>query len=348
LHTYSQQTTNKIFKIVIDAGHGGTDTGTPGTGRYKTTEKDIALDVSLLLGKMINENIENTKVVYTRDKDIFPTLNSRAVITNKADADLFISIHCNAQPLKNRKKGGAAIGSETFVLGLHKNAVNLEVAKRENAVIKLEENYKETYEGFDPDSPESLIGMTLMQEEYLDQSIEIASYIENEFVNTAKRKSRGVKQAGFLVLTKTYMPSVLVELGFLTNLKEETFLNSQKGKDIMTLSLFKAINKYINKRANSEVSQENINFNSIYKDIIFKIQIAASSKNLPLKSYNFKGLTALSIEKDGNLFRYFTGKTNDYDLAKKIKATAVSKGYTKSYIVAFKNGKKITLSSVIN
>lgn len=345
---FSQQLSNDVFTIVIDPGHGGTDSGTPGTGRYKAAEKDIALDVSLLLGKMIKDSILNTKIVYTRKSDVFPTLNKRAVISNNADADLFISIHCNAQTLKNKKTGGKAYGSETFVLGLHKNTANLEVAKRENSVIYLEDNYEETYKGFDPNSPISLIGMTLMQEEYLDQSIEIASYIENEFVSTAKRKSRGVKQAGFWVLTKTYMPSVLVELGFLTHLKEEDFLNSKKGKEIMTLSLFNAIKKYINKRTKSNEQKFYLNSQDVYENTIFKVQISAGSKKLPLKSYNFKGLSDLSLEKSGKIYRYFTGNTNDYNRIKKIKESAKSKGYTDCLIVAFKNGKKVNLSSVLN
>lgn len=345
--TSAQQSSNKFFTILIDPGHGGSDSGTPGTGRYKSAEADIALDVSLALGKMLKNNIVNTKVVYTRTTDVYPTLNSRAIKANKVDADLFISIHCNAQTLKNRRSGGPAFGSETFVLGLHKNAANLEVAKRENSVIKLEENYKEIYEGFDPDSPESLIGMTLMQEEYLDQSIEIASYIENEFISTAKRKSRGVKQAGFWVLTKTYMPSVLVELGFLTNLKEEDFLNSKKGKDVMTLSLFNAIKKYINKSKNSELVNISINTNSSYDNVTFKVKIAAGSKNIPLKSYNFHGLTNLSVESDNNLYRYYTGNTNNYDNILKIKETAISKGYNDCLIVAFKSGKRVSLKSIL-
>ena len=188
------QSNPEQFVVVIDAGHGGKDSGTPGTGRYKTTEKDIALDVSLALGKLITNNLTNVKVVYTRTSDTYPTLMGRSKIANKNEADLFISLHCNAQPGKK----GTAYGSETFVLGLHKNASNLEVAKRENSVIFLEEDYEETYKDFDVNDPESLIGLILMQEDYLDQSIELASFIEKEFKTTAKRRSRGVKQAGFL------------------------------------------------------------------------------------------------------------------------------------------------------
>lgn len=338
------------FVIIIDPGHGGRDTGTPGTGRYKASEKDIALDVSLALGKMLTTQLNNVEVIYTRKNDIFPTLQDRAKKANKKSADLFISIHCNAQPLKNRRKGGPAYGSETFVLGLHKSASNLEVAKRENSVIFLEDNYEETYEGFDPNSPESLIGLTLMQEEYLEQSIEIASYIEKEFISTAKRKSRGVKQAGFWVLSKTYMPSVLVELGFLTNIKEENFLNSKKGKDLMTKSLFNAVKKYISARVDVE---RDIDFTrldddaNIKKDIVFKVQLAASSKNLALKPYNFKGLRDLSKKKYGKLYKYFTGETNNYDKAKEIQQQAIKKGYGSSFIVAYKNGEKISLNEAL-
>lgn len=344
---FAQQTSDKVFTIMIDPGHGGKDSGTPGTGRYKTGEKDVALDVSLALGKQLKNKLANVKVVYTRTTDVYPTLQGRAKKTNDADADLFISIHCNAQPIKNRKLGGPAYGSETFVLGLHKNATNLEVAKRENSVIFLEENYEEHYEGFDPNSPESLIALTLMQEEYLEQSIEIASYIENEFVTTAKRKSRGVKQAGFWVLSKTYMPSVLVELGFLTHLKEETFLNSKKGKEIMTLSLFKAIKKYIGKRVDIDKKQSVTATPKVKKNIVFKVQLAASSRELKLKPYNFKGLNDLSKEKAGRIYRYFTGNTSSYTKIKEVLKLAKKKRYKDAYVVAYKNGERISLSEAI-
>lgn len=347
---FSQESDNNTFTIVIDPGHGGKDSGTPGTGRYKTGEKDVALDVSLALGKKLKKELSNVKIVYTRTTDVYPTLQGRAVKANNANADLFISIHCNAQPIKNKKLGGPANGSETFVLGLHKNAANMEVAKRENSVIFLEENYEEVYEGFDPNSPESLIGMTLMQEEYLEQSIEMASYIEKEFVSTAKRKSRGVKQAGFWVLSKTFMPSVLVELGFLTHLKEETYLNSAKGKEQMTLALFKAVKKYVGKRVDIDKKQEvSSNSNSVkeVKDLVFKVQIGAGSRSLPLKSYNFRGLKNLSKEKSGKLYRYFTGNTSDYNKIREVQELAKEKGYTSCYIVAYKNGEKISVTKAL-
>ncbi|EDP95926.1 N-acetylmuramoyl-L-alanine amidase [Kordia algicida OT-1] len=343
----------KQFVVMIDPGHGGRDTGTPGTGRYKTTEKDIALDVSLALGKMLDK-LPNVKVIYTRTKDTYPTLNQRAVKTNKKKADLFISIHCNAQPGKK----GTAYGAETFVLGLSKNKTNLEVAKRENSVIFLEDNYEETYAGFDPSSPESLISLILLQEEYLDQSIEIASYIQKEFKVTAKRKDRGVKQAGFWVLSKTYMPSVLVELGFLTHKKEEDYLNSKRGKKIMTQSLYNAVKKYIELHTRTTFSEDDVVIDELDEDkkeasrvikgVTFKVQLSASSKKIATKSYNFKGLKDISREKSGKIYRYFYGKTSDYEEIKRLKEHAKRKGYKDCYVVAYKKGKKISLADALN
>lgn len=346
----------KAFVVMIDPGHGGRDTGTPGTKRYKTTEKDIALDVSLALGKMLDK-LPNVKVLYTRTKDTYPTLSQRAVMTNKKKADLFISIHCNAQP--GRK--GTAYGSETFVLGLSKNKANLEVAKRENSVIFLEENYEEVYEGFDPNSPESLISLILLQEEYLDQSIEIASYIQKEFKTTAKRKDRGVKQAGFWVLSKTYMPSVLVELGFLTHRKEEDFLNSSKGKKVMTKSLYNAVKKYIELHSENMYADEDGEEvmvedtiakeelpSRIIKGVTFKVQLSASSRKLATTPQNFKGLDQISREKSGKIYRYFYGKTSDYEAIKRMKETAKENGFTDCYIVAYKKEKKVPLGEVLN
>ena len=350
----------KDFVVMIDPGHGGHDTGTQGTKRYKTTEKDIALDVSLALGKKLAQ-LPNVKVIYTRTKDTYPTLSERAVMTNKEKADLFISIHCNAQPGKKGKKfGSTAYGAETFVLGLSKNKTNLEVAKRENSVIFLEDNYEEVYEGFNPNSPESLISLIILQEEYLDQSIEIASYIQKEFKVTAKRKDRGVRQAGFWVLSKTYMPSVLVELGFLTHKKEEDFLNSKKGKKIMTQSLYNAVKKYIELHSkttftddpivvdNDPVVTEEETSSRVIKGVTFKVQLSASSKKITTKPYNFKGLKEISREKSGGIYRYFYGKTSDYEEIKRMKAFAKKKGYKDCYVVAFKKGKKVPLREVLN
>ena len=345
------------FVVVLDAGHGGKDSGTPGTKRYKTAEKDIALDVTLALGKLINKNLPHVEVLYTRTKDVYPTLKGRSVLANEKEADLFISIHCNAQP----KGKGTAYGSETFVLGLHKNDANLEVAKRENSVIFLEENYEETYKGFDPDSPESMIGLILAQEEYLDHSIELADYIESEFKVTAKRKSRGVKQAGLYVLAYTYMPSVLVELGFLTNKKEEDYLNSKKGKEAMAKSLFNAVEKYVSLRNESqnidilnssetnEIDKQKVDDHEplIFEDITFRVQIAASSRKLETKPFNFKGLEDVSRKKSGSVYKYFYGQTSDYKKIKSFQASAKEIGFESCFIVAYKNGERISLKEAL-
>ena len=335
------QSLEKPFVIMIDPGHGGRDTGTPGTGRYKATEKDIALDVSLDLGKMIETKLHNIEVVYTRKKDVFPTLRSRPNLANKKDVDLFISIHCNAQPGKK----GTAYGSETYVLGTTKNKQNLEVAKRENSVIALEDNL-EVYKDFRSDSPEFLLGLEMAQEAYLDHSIKLARLIEDEFQVTAKRRSRGVKQNIFYVLAYSYMPSVLVELGFLTHKKEEDFLNSKKGKQLMTKSLFVAVEKYLNymniNSAPTQIVKTDTNLQAS-GSITYKVQIAASSKALETKPYNFKGLQTISRIQDGTLYKYFYGSTSDYEETKALEEQARAKGYNSSFVVAFKDGKKIAL-----
>jgi len=328
------------FVIVLDAGHGGHDPGNMGN---KYIEKDIALNVVLKIGKQLEKN-PNIRVVYTRKTDVFIELDKRGEIANKAKADLFVSIHCNSFHTQ-------ANGTETFVLGLHRNKTNLEVAKKENSVILLEEDYHEKYAGYDPNSPESIIGLTLMQEEYLDQSIQLADYIQKSFKNKLKRKSRGVKQAGFIVLHQTVMPSVLIELGFLTYKKEGAYLNSKKGQDEMSKSIVGSILEYkksIDQGTEQNIiTQENTINSNTGDDIIFKVQIAASSRNLALKSYNFKGLKDLSKVKQGKLYKYFSGSTNDYEEIKALQKIAKSKGYPKCYVVAYKNGTRVSLSTVL-
>ena len=228
----------RMKTVVIDAGHGGNDPGNLGTGRYKTREKDIALEVALMVGGYIEKQFPEIKVIYTRSTDVFIGLSDRTDIANKAKADLFISIHCNAA------SNPSAMGVETFALGLHKNKENLEVAMKENSAIFLEDDYKTKYEGFDPNSPESIIALTIMQSAYLQQSLSISSYIQNQFKERVGRKDRGVKQAGFLVLRKTTMPSILIELGFLTNPVEEDFLNSENGKTYMASAIFRGFKEY--------------------------------------------------------------------------------------------------------
>jgi N-acetylmuramoyl-L-alanine amidase len=220
--------------IVIDAGHGGHDVGCLGSS---SQEKNIALAVSLKLGALIEKHFPDIRVIYTRETDVFIELHERAAIANKARADLFICIHCNSGP-------SAAFGSETYVMGLHKTADNLSVAKRENASILLEKDYKTNYDGFDPNSPEANIIFSLYQNTFMNQSLHFASLLQDQFAKNSGRFNRGVKQAGFMVLFRTAMPSVLIELGFLTNKSDEKFLISEKGQDSMAGSIMDAFKMY--------------------------------------------------------------------------------------------------------
>lgn len=344
----AQAATDK-FVVVLDAGHGGHDPGNLGNG-YK--EKTIALNIVLEVGKALEKN-PDIKVIYTRKTDVFLKLHERAAIANKADADLFVSVHCNS--FSNN-----AHGTETFVLGLHANERNFNVAKKENEVIFLEEDYEKHYEGFDPNSPESLIGLTLMQEEYLDQSILLANLIESNFTGKLNRKSRGVKQAGFWVLHNTYMPSVLIETGFLTYKPEGSYLNSNKGQNQMADAIKDAILDYKH-NLDLNVGDNIIPYNNdtdtviaieepkqTFDGVVFKVQIAASSRKLEPKSYNFNGLDNISREDQSGLYKYFYGNTSDYNEVRRLQAEAKQKGYNSCFIVAYKNDKQVSVSDVIN
>ena len=336
---------NDKFIVVIDAGHGGKDPGGVANG-YR--EKDVALNVSLLLGKLLSNT--EIKVVYTRKTDVFVGLWKRGKIANNAKADLFVSIHCNTV---NSSK---PYGTETFVLGLHANKQNLEIAKKENAVILLEDDYKERYEGFDPNSEESVLGLTLLQEENLDKSFSLAAEIQQNFSQNLKRKNRGVKQAGFVVLHQTYMPSVLIELGFLSNKNEGKFLNSKMGQQQMANEIAKSITKYhqqlkantvVSQRVNLDDSITNTDIpNETEMEVVFKIQIASSKKKIKVKSYNFKGLKNIERVKVGSYYKYYYGITSNYNEVKNALLKAKKKGYSDAYIAAFKNGEKTSLSKV--
>ena len=229
---------HRIRTVVIDAGHGGKDPGAIGTGRYKATEKDIAFNVSMLVGKYISEAFPEVKVVYTRSDDRFVELMERSMIANRAKADLFISIHCNSNERKEPN------GAETYVMGLHKTEANMKVAMKENAAILLEEGHELRYDGFDPKDPESIIALSLRQNVHLDQSLLFSALVQRQFKERVGRPDRGVRQAGFLVISYTTMPAVLIELGFLSNPPEEDFLQSSQGQDYMASAIYRAFKDY--------------------------------------------------------------------------------------------------------
>jgi N-acetylmuramoyl-L-alanine amidase len=228
---------SKVDVVVIDAGHGGHDNGTHGR---ILKEKDLALNIALKVGSYIEKNIPDVKVIYTRKDDRYLALDERADIANKNKADLFICIHANAN------HSTKAFGTETFVMGLHKDEGNLAIAQRENSVILMDENYEERYEGFNPNSPESYILFTLIQSAYQESSLKFAQKVENQFKDRVGRLSRGVKQAGFVVLWRTTMPSVLIETGFLSNSTEEKFLANEEGQNLIASGIYRAFKEYKN------------------------------------------------------------------------------------------------------
>lgn len=335
------------FVVVLDAGHGGHDSGNVGNGHK---ESRIALNIVLQIGKALEKN-KDIKVIYTRKKDVFVTLRGRAKIANDADADLFVSVHCNAH-------SSQASGTETFVLGVANTKRNMEIAKKENEVIFLEADYEKHYEGFDPNSPESLIALSLLQEDYTENSIKLARMIEDNFSKGLKRKSRGLKQASLWVMHNTYMPSVLVEVGFLTNKSEGKFLNSSAGQTKMATGIKKAILSYktfVEQNVGENIYQDNTETAEIeiqgepeiIKNVVFKVQIASGNNELAPKSYNFKGLKDISREKDGKIYRYFYGYTSDYNIVKQLQTEARTKGYTDCFVVAYKDGNKIDVSEAL-
>ena len=349
LNPFVSNSQNDKFIVVLDAGHGGNDPGNIGNG-YR--EKNIALKVVQEIQAEL-QKVDGIKVILTRDKDILINLWKRGEIANKAKANLFVSIHCDSHTSN-------AYGAGTFVLGLHANKRNFEVAKRENAVISLEENFKERYEGFDPNSEESVLGLTLLQEENLDKSFSLAADIQQNFSQSLKRKNRGVKQAGFVVLHQTYMPSVLIELGFLTNKNEGKFLNSKIGQQKMAKEIARSIKKYYHQlKANTVALTIEKNTPQLIKDIsfsaetkskeevIFKIQIASSKNKIVVKSYNFKGLKNVQRVKVGSYYKYYYGITTSFKEVKNSLSKVKKKGYSDAFVAAFKNGEKVSLTKVL-
>ncbi len=324
----------KIRKIVIDAGHGGRD---PGTSGKKVKEKDVALAIALKLGKYIEENLEDVEVIYTRKTDVLIDLYKRGDIANKAHADLFISIHANSFP------NPRISGTETYVMGLHTNDENFEVAKTENAVITFEEDYTTKYEGFDPNSTESYIIFSLLQNSSLEQSLDFAGLVQNQFKNRVNRIDRGVRQAGFIVLWKTTMPSVLIETGYLSNTREEVFLASETGQDYIASAIFRAFRDY---KINIE-SKSNFSHMITEPSILFKVQISSSRKQLDLNSNLFKNYTQVQEFQVGKLYKYAVGSTDSYEEIVRLQSE-VRKDIKGAFVIAIKDNEIIPLSEALN
>lgn len=364
------------FKLVIDAGHGGRDAGAVGAF---SKEKDINLKVALAFGRLVETRCPDVKVIYTRKTDVFIPLQKRAAIANKNKANLFISIHTNAVP-----KGRLAYGTETYTLGMARAAANLEVAKRENSVITYEDNYKLTYEGFDPDKAESYIIFELMQDRYMKQSVDLASCIQKQYKQHGRR-DKGVHQAGFLVLRQTSMPAVLTELGFISTPEEEQYLNTDKGVSELAQSLFNGFVTYRKKydtpaallaaagtppaevkpvpgtsaappspakpaqaqpaapaNAGSSSSTPEAPQPDAKKPI-FKIQLFVCNSKLKTGDARFKGLKNVEFYKEGGMFKYTYGASNNYQEIRQLQRDIANK-FPQTFIVAFVNGQRTDLN----
>ena len=338
----------EFFTVVIDPGHGGKD---PGALGKKSKEKDIVLAVGKKLGELISKNHQDVRVIYTRDTDKFVELHQRTKIANKAKADLFISIHCNA--IANRQKSPQ--GVETFVLGLHRSKDNLDVAKAENSVILYEEDYSTKYQGFNPNEPESYIIFEFMADQYLQQSVYFASIVQNRLVKNSKRVNRNVRQAGFLVLREVAMPSVLIELGYISNSNEEQYMKSQSGQNSLANSIYLGFKEYkreYDKKSyvfsNAPATQSSENNtpaetaveNPQESDTEYRIQILTSSEQLAPNSKHFKGLSPVDFYKDGTIYKYTYGKSTDPNEIKKT-LQQVKKKFSGAFIIEFKNGQRV-------
>lgn len=364
-----------VKTVVIDAGHGGKDPGCHGN-QYK--EKDVALAVALKLGKFIEENMSDVKVVYTRKTDVFIELQERANIANKAKADLFICIHCNSACYRDKKIkkdicNNDVNGAETYVMGIKNEQGKLDIAKRENSAILLEDDYVRKYDGFDPNSDESYIIMSMFTDTYLNQSLNFASKLQNQYKSKASRTDKGVKRASLWVLWRTYMPSVLTEIGFLTNPEEEQFLGSSKGQDYIASSIFRAFREYkdeldgaikkyddaIEKQEPYKISKDDsIAITNNKKDAVlksdgkadpvespvkYKVQLLSSDKKIDLNAEQFKGIEKAGEYIDKGIYKYTAGEFDNQQDAINLQHEIRKKGFKDAFVIAMQDGKRIPI-----
>lgn len=364
------------FKVILDPGHGGKDFGTIYNG---FVEKNISLNIALKVGKIL-ESDPGVDVVFTRRNDAFVDMEERAGIANRASGDVFVSFHCNSESKK------VVSGTETYFAGTTKNIASIEMAKRENSVLSLEKDYKTRYEGFDMNEPSVIAGALSLQPAVQNKSIDLAGKLQEGFLDI-KRKSRGVKQGPFWLLNNVAMPGVIIEMGFLSSADEGLYINSDFGQDEMAKSIAASILAYKKElgvpgeagavaatqakpktepvkpepkaETKPEPKQEQAAKTETVKsepakaevpagDVVFKVQIAASSKDLTLQPSNFKGLTDISKDNSSAVIKYFYGATAAYEKAKELLAEAKAKGYESAFVVAFREGKKITLQEALS
>ena len=425
--SYSQ--TKETFTLVIDAGHGGHDSGTTGNNKYKKYEKDVVLKIVIKFGKLVEKYMSDVNVVYTRKTDVFIKLIDRPKIANNNSADLFMSIHCNANNNKSIN------GSETYVLGTHQNNNNFNVAKKENSVIYLEDDYSVNYAGFDPNSMGSIVGLTLGQEQYLENSLLLASLVQSNFKKKTELRSRGsngVKQAGFWVLARNSMPSILVEAGFLSNPKDAKYLMSERGTYEVANALYLGFKEYkkfwdeqggmnydlpdepkeeviiekieiakveevVKPKSKSEpkieIPEKKVEAKSTVAMIVssepastktsdsraqkpipakvekkkpsstkvvtkketpknineieYAVQLLSSTSKVSLNSKTFKGLTKISYYKDKSIYKYVYNRSTSYNNVLSSRRVVNSKGFKGSFVVGFKNGKRVPLKEAL-
>ncbi len=353
---------NRIKSVMLDAGHGGTDPGNLGTGRYKTTEKDVTLKVTKLVGSYIEKNVPDTRVHYSRVGDTYPELHERTKMANRLGVDLFISVHCDAFAKET------AVGCGSYVMGPAKTEANLKMAQKENAAMLKETDYEKNYNGFNPYSPESYIELSLRQNAFLSQSLSFSDKVQKQFKERVGRIDRGVKQAPFWVISFTTMPSVLIELGFLTNQSEEDFLQSSNGQELMASAIYRAFKEYkteieglryleadeVPKIVKEEESDEmEDNSASIFADsqdsseIYFAIQLASSSSPLETIPENFNGLENVKQLRSDGLYKYIYGREFTYKKAKDLLNEVEARGYNGCFVLAIKGGERMDLGEAI-
>lgn len=370
--TLFAQRGEKITTVVIDPGHGGKDTGALGA---ISKEKDLNLTVALLAGDYIKKNLPDVNVIYTRERDVFVGLNERAMIANRNNADVFISIHCNSTD----SKGASAMGAETFVLGEHKNAANLQVAKNENSAILYEEDASEQYGDFDLNSPEAYIALSLFQQEYLNQSLQLAANVQEQFSKRVGRKDRGVQQAGFLVLWKTAMPSILIELGFISNAAEERFLASESGQIYMASAIYRAFRDFKmsfegeNSAMRKVETEETVTIEEpspaveekpiteekpivvetpvvVEKPVVeekpivsFKVQFFISDTKVSANDKRIANIKDVDYYEYNGSYRYTSGNFHTKEEAFARQKEVQKQGYPDAWVVCFINGERVSM-----